>query len=47
MGGDYGSKGEVFSGITIKDTWIKPKRGRSNGEVVMAGMGEGGKCRQL
>ena len=35
-----GGKEEGFSGTTIKNTWMKPRRGGVGGEV-------GGKCRQL
>ena len=27
-----GGRGEGFSGTTIKDTWTKPKGGRTKGE---------------
>ena len=38
-----GGKGGGFSGTSIKDTWIKPRRGWNQGRMVgMAGVGGSG-----
>ena len=45
-----GGKGEGFSEMCTKDTWTKPKGGRTNGEKwgwLGSGGVVGGKCRQL